>query len=98
MHGVAHLVDEGKHAVEVILVVEQHVGVGPAVAGAVGELPALRAEVTAAATPATPCLYPAFSFVLQKSAENGSHPASILWLGLGLASSRKGAHKAFRRP
>lgn len=36
MHGVAHLVDEGKHAVEVILVVEQHVGVGPAVAGAVG--------------------------------------------------------------
>ena len=36
MHGVAHLVDEGEHAVEVILVVEQHVGVGPAVAGAVG--------------------------------------------------------------
>ena len=35
MHGVAHLVDEGEHAVEVILVVEQHVGVGPAVAGAV---------------------------------------------------------------
>ena len=36
MHGVAHLVDEGKHAVEVVLVVEQHVRVGPAVAGAVG--------------------------------------------------------------
>ena len=62
------------------------------------KLPALRAEVTAAATPATPCLYPAFSFVLQKPAENGSHPASILWLGLGLASSRKGAHRAFWRP
>ena len=62
------------------------------------KLPALRAEVAAAATPATPCLYPAFSFVPQKSAENGSHPASIPWSGLGLASSRKGAHKAFWRP
>ena len=42
--------------------------------------------------------YPAFSFVLQKSAENGSLPASIPWSGLGLSSSRKGAHKAFWRP
>ena len=62
------------------------------------KLPALRAEVAAAATPATPCLYPAFSFVLSNPSENGSHPASILWLGLGLASSRKGTHKAFCRP
>ena len=36
MHGVAHLVDEGKHTVEVVLVVEQHIGVRPAAAGAVG--------------------------------------------------------------
>ncbi|MFR1040327.1 MAG: hypothetical protein ACLSE4_16655 [Clostridium sp.] len=62
------------------------------------KLPALRAEVTVATARATPCLYPAFSFVPQKSAENGSHPASIPWSGLGLASSRKGAHKAFWRP
>jgi hypothetical protein len=61
------------------------------------KLPALRAEVAAAAALATPCLYPAFSFVLQKSAENGSHPGSILWQGLGLASSWEGTHKAFCR-
>lgn len=62
------------------------------------KLPALRAEVAAAATPATPCLYPAFSFVLSNPSENGSHPVSTPWLGLGLSSSRKGAHKAFWRP
>jgi hypothetical protein len=41
------------------------------------KLPALRAEVAAAAVFATPCLYPAFSFVPQKSAENGSNSSLI---------------------
>ena len=36
VHGVAHLVGKGEHAVKVVLVVEQHIGVGPAAAGAVG--------------------------------------------------------------
>ena len=36
MHGVTHLVGKGEHAVEIVLVVEQHIGVRPAAAGAVG--------------------------------------------------------------
>ena len=48
------------------------------------KLPALRAEVAAAAALATPCLYPAFSFVLSNSSEKGANPASSSWPGLGL--------------
>ena len=46
---------------------------------------------------ATPCLYPAFPFVLANSSESGSNSLSIPWAGLGLGSSWKGAHRAFWR-